>query len=102
MINDIPDTIKNELLLKIYSKIIKDFSIFKKINNSNFILQVLTRFIPITLKKEEILLLEGENVENIIFVKDGRLSMEIEIDIKDPYKSIQRYLEFYFLISKKK
>ena len=102
LINGIPETIKNDLLFKIYAKEINKFSIFKNVNNSNFILQILTSFIPITMKKEEILLLEGEVVENIIFVKDGRLSMEMAVDLKDPYKSIQRYLELNFMeISKK-
>ncbi len=96
LINGIPDTIKIDLLFRIYAKIIKEFSIFKNVKNSNFIIQVLTSFIPITLKKEEILLLEGEMVENIIFVKDGRLSMEIIIDVKEPYKSIQHYIEVNF------
>ena len=53
LINGIPDTIKSELLLKIYSKVIREFSIFKDVNNSRFVLQVLTSFIPITLKKED-------------------------------------------------
>ena len=97
LINGIPDTIKSDLLLKIYSKVINEFSFFKNINNSNFIFQILTSFIPITLKKEEILILEGEIIENIIFVKDGKLAMEISIDLKDPYKSIQKYLEKYFI-----
>jgi CRP-like cAMP-binding protein len=97
LINGIPDTIKSELLLRIYSKVIREFSIFKNVNNSRFVLQVLTSFIPITLKKEEILLLEGEDVNNVIFVKDGRLSMEIAIDINDPYKSIQNYFENNFI-----
>ena len=92
LINGIPDTIKNELLLKIYSKVIKGFNIFKKIDNSNFILQMLTSFIPIVSKKEEILILEGELIDNIIFVKDGRLSIEVLIDLEDPYKSIKHYL----------
>jgi hypothetical protein len=96
LINGIPETIKNELLLKIYSKEIARFKIFKNVNNSNFIIQILTSFIPITMKKEEILLLEGEDVENIIFVRDGRLSMEMAVDLKDPYNSIQRYLDFNF------
>ena len=96
LINGIPEAIKNDLLFKIYENEINKFSIFKNVNNSNFILQVLTSFIPITLKKEEILLLEGELVENIIFVKDGRLSMEMSVDLKEPYNSIQRYLEFNF------
>ena len=102
LINGIPDTIKSELLLRIYSKVIREFSIFKNVNNSRFVLQVLTSFIPITLKKEEILLLEGEDVNYVTFVKDGRLSMEIAIDINDPYKSIQKYFENNFIgISRK-
>ena len=102
LINGVPETLKNDLLFKIYSKVINDFSIFKNVKNSNFILQILTSFIPIILKKEEILLSEGEFVENIIFVKNGRLSMEMTIDLNDPYKSIKRYLEINFIgISKK-
>ena len=103
LLNGIPDTIKNDLLLKIYSKEINTFSIFKNVNNSRFILHVLTSFIPITLKKEEILLSEGEVVDKIFFVKDGRLSMEISIDINEPYKSIKKFWEENFNgISKKK
>ena len=92
MINGIPEAIKNELLLKIYSKVIQNFIIFKNINNSNFILQMLTSFIPIVSKKDEILISEGEPIENIIFVRDGRISLEIKIDLDEPYKSIQEYL----------
>ena len=55
-------------------------------------LQVLTSFIPIVFKRDETLILEGELIDNIIFVKDGRLSLEISIDLNDPYKSIQDYL----------
>jgi len=103
LLNGIPDTIKNDLLFRIYSKVINEFSIFKNVNNSRFILQVLTSFIPITLKKEEILLSEGEVVDNVMFVKDGRLSMEINIDINEPYKSIKKFWEENFEgISKKK
>jgi hypothetical protein len=103
LINGIPDTIKNELLLRIYSKVINNFNIFKDVNNSNFILQILTSFIPIISKKEETLILEGELIDNIIFVKDGRLSLEISIDTSDPYKSIKNYLYTNFNgISRKK
>ena len=102
LINGIPDTIKNELLLKIYSKVVNGFKIFKDIDNSNFILQVLTSFIPIISKKEEIFILEGELIDNIIFVKDGRLSIEVSIDSNDPYASIQNYIHKNFIgISKK-
>ena len=101
LINGVPDAIKNDLLFKIYSKIINGLTIFKDVKNSNFIFQVLTSFIPIISKKEEIIILEGEIIQNIAFVKDGRLSLEIALNLNDPSKSIQKYLEMdYIGISK--
>ena len=97
LINGVPDAIKNDLLFKIYSKVINGFNIFKDVKNSNFVLQMLTSFIPIISKKEEIIVLEGEIIQNIVFVKDGRLSMEIAIDINNPFKSIHKYLEINFI-----
>ena len=102
LINGVPDAIKKDLLFKIYSNVINGFTIFKEVNNSNYIHQVLTSFIPILSKKEEIIILEKEFIENIVFVKDGRLSMEISIDLNDPYNSIQNYAEMNFIgISRK-
>ena len=97
LINGVPDAIKNDLLFKIYSNVINEFTIFKNVNNSSFILQILTNFIPITSKKEEIIILEGEFIENVVFVKDGRLSMEIAIDLNNPIISIQNYLDNNFI-----
>ena len=97
LINGIPETIKNDLLFKIYSNVINEFTIFKNVNNSSFIIQILTNFIPIISKKEEIIILEGEFIQNIVFVKDGRLSMEIAIDLNNPIMSIQNYLENNFI-----
>ncbi len=97
LINGVPDAIKNDLLFKIYSKVINGFKIFKNVNNSNFVVQMLTNFIPIVSKKEEIIILEGEIIQNIVFVKDGRLSIEIAIDLNNPYQSIHKYLEINFL-----
>ena len=97
LINGVPDAIKNDLLFKIYSKVINRFNFFKNVKNSNFIVQVLTSFIPIVSKKEEIIILEGEILQNIIFVKDGRLSTEIAIDLNNPYLSFHKYLEINFV-----
>ena len=102
LLNGVPDAIKNDLLLKIYSNVINGFIIFKNVKNSNFILQMLTSFIPITSKKEEVIILEKEIIQNIVFVKDGRLTMEISIDLNDPYNSINKYIEVNFIgISRK-
>ena len=87
LINGIPETLKNNLLYSIYSKVINEFTVFKNVKNSSFVLQMLSSFIPLISKKEEILILEG----------DGRLVIEIVIDLNDPYKSIQKYLEYNFV-----
>ena len=97
LINGVPDAIKNDLLFKIYFNVINEFTIFKNVKNSNFIIQVLTSFIPIVSKKEEIIILEGEIIQNIVFVKDGKLSMEISIDLNNPIISIKNYLENNFI-----
>ena len=97
LINGVPDAIKNDLLFKIYSKVINGFIIFKDVKNSNFILQMLTSFIPIVTKKEEIIILEGEIIQNIVFVKDGRLQLEISIDLNDPLNSIMAHLNNNFI-----
>ena len=97
LINGVPDAIKNDLLFKIYSKVINGFTIFKDVKNSNFIIQMLTSFIPIIVKKEEIIFLEGEIIQNIVFVKDGRLALELVIDLNEPFKSIEKYVENNFI-----
>ena len=97
LINGVPDAIKNDLLFKIYSKVINGFTIFKGVKNSNFIIQMLTSFIPILVKKEEIIFLEGEIIQNIVFVKDGRLALELVIDLNEPFQSIERYVENNFI-----
>jgi len=97
LINGVPDAIKNDLLFKIYSKVINGFIIFKDVKNSNFVLQMLTSFIPVVSKKEEIIILEGELIQNIVFVRDGRLSMELYIDLNDPLNSIITYVKNNFI-----
>ena len=41
LINGVPDAIKNDLLFKIYSNVINGFIIFKGVENSNFVHQML-------------------------------------------------------------
>ena len=96
LINSLPYTLKNNLLLAIHQQIIRRFIFFKGCENSDFILKVLTHFIPSYSKKNTFLIKEGEIIENIFFVKDGRLSLEAAIDLDDIEKSIKKYLEYQF------
>ena len=96
LINSLPFNLKNFLLLIMYDSIIKNFKFFQKCENSNFIIQVLSKFVPSTNKKSEFVLFEGEMIEEIIFVKDGRLSLEAAIDMGDQEYSIKKYFNINF------
>jgi hypothetical protein len=94
--NSLPFNLRNALLLIMYRSCIKNFKFFKNCENSNFIIQILSTFIPSTSKKADILVYEGEMIEEIIIVKDGRLSLEAAIDTEDPESSIKQYFNVNF------
>ena len=96
LISSLPFNLKNTLLLIMYRNIIKNFKIFKKCQNSNFIIEILSKFVPATSKKNDFLLYEGEMIEEIVFVKDGRLSLDAAIDMGDQEVSISKYFQVNF------
>ena len=94
--NSLPFNLRNALLLLMFDSCIKNFKFFKNCENSNFIIQVLSKFVPAVNKKAEIIVYEGEMIEEIIIVKDGRLSLEAAIDIDEPEESIRNYFNVNF------
>ena len=96
LVNSLPDKLRNDILLTIYKNVINNFKIFKDCKNSDFIIKMLTSFIQTTCKKDTILMLEGQKIDNIIFVKDGRLILEATIDLNEPLKSVQKYFKENF------
>ena len=98
LINGIPETLRNNLLYQIYSKEIKGFTVFKNVKNSSFVLQMLSSFIPLISKKEEILILEGEFIDNIIFVLEynfigiSKKNLEKEIKNNNEISQIQNMI----------
>ena len=99
LINNLPDQLRNELLLIINKDIINNFIIFKGCKNTDFIIKIISCFKPTICKKETILIKEGQQVDKIIFVKDGRLILEATIDLLNPIESYQKYFKenFQFL-----
>ena len=97
LINSLPYSLKNDVLLTIHKQTIKNFKIFKGHQNTDFTLRLLTNFIPVYSRKNAFLIHEGELIENIIFVKEGRLSLEASIDIVEPGKSVMQYLSKNFI-----
>jgi len=89
--------LRNTVLFAVHKQVITNFKIFKKCQNSDFINQLLTNFIPLFSKKNAILIYENQLIENLIFVKNGRLSLEAAIDIETPIRSINEYFNFKFV-----
>ena len=56
LINSLPYSLKNSLLLTMYRHTIDNLKIFKGCKNSDFILRLLTNFIPLFAKKNAILI----------------------------------------------
>ena len=96
LIDGLPFTLKNNILFTMYKTVINNFKFFKKNDNSEFIAQVLTNFILVISKKNEFLVYEGEMLDEIIFVKDGRISLNAAIDVDEPIKSINTYFNEKF------
>ena len=92
LVTNLPYTLKNQIMFIIYGSIIKKFIFFKDCENSDFILRVLTAFIPLSTKKGAFIIQEGEIIDNIVFVREGRLSLVATIDLDNPLQSIENYL----------
>ena len=96
LINSLPYNLKNTLIFEIHKEVITKFIFFNGCENSDFILKIITHFIPLYSKKNVFLIKEGEIIENIFFVKDGRLALEAAIDLDNIEESVERYLKYQF------
>ena len=96
LVNTLPYYLQNSVLFQIHKNEINKFTFFKNCDNSDFILKVLTRFIPVFSKKNIVIVGEGEYLQNIFFIKEGRLSLEAIIDLNNIEMSLEKYLKYRF------
>jgi hypothetical protein len=98
LINVLPQTIQKSLLYEMYKPIIENFNFFKDFKNSEFVNRVISKLKPVLAVKNDLLLEQDEIIEETIFVKQGRLSLEVKIDAEYPEKSIDKLLneEYFF------
>ena len=92
IIDNLPLSLRNKLIKEMYKDIINNFIFFKNFNNTDFIIKVVLSLKPIQVHKNEKLVNEGDYIEEIIFVKKGKLSLEIPIPViinKETIKKIQ-------------
>ena len=74
-----------------YKSIINNFVFFKDIDNSDFIVKVVTSLKPLISIKGDIIIQEGDYINEIFFVKKGVIGLNICIDLDDPENSIKKY-----------
>ena len=89
----LPYTLKNKLIMEIYKPFINSLVFFKGVENSDFIVKVVTSFKPLLSFKNNILIQEGDFVKEIFFVKKGVLLLNITIDKENMEESLKKYID---------
>jgi hypothetical protein len=87
----LPISLKNDLICEMYKPIIKNFVFFKNFQNTDFIVRVIQVFRPVIADKNDILINDNDMVEDIMFVKEGVLSVELPINMTNPQENIDKY-----------
>ena len=75
-----------------YKPIIRNLNFFRKFKYSSFGLEIVRKLLPIRAYKNDILLDQGDIIENMSCVKEGRLSLEVKINIHNPIESVNKLL----------
>jgi hypothetical protein len=101
LINSLPYILQHNLLFLMHKNYINNFTFFKNCYNSNFIIYSVINFIPFTSKKNSLIINEDQLIDNVVFIIEGRLSLEIAIDLENPEKSIKKYLSKNYNILQK-
>ena len=89
----LPYAIKNKLILEIYKPFINNLVFFKGVENSDFIVKVVTSLKPLLSFKNNILIQEGDFIKEIFFVKKGVLLLNITIDKENMEESLKKYID---------
>ena len=90
IIDNLPISLRNKLIMEMYKDVINNFVFFKNFNNADFIIRVLLAFKPLQALKNERLVNEGDYIEEIIFVKRGRLSLNLPLPVVVKDKTLQK------------
>ena len=92
ILDSLPLSLKNNVIIDMYKPIIKNFQFFKSFQNSDFFVKIVTSLKSVLSMKDDILIQEGDVIEDIIFIKKGVLSLEINIDLESPQESCEAHL----------
>ncbi len=81
IVDNLPVVLRNNLIIEMYKNIIDNFIFFKSFENTDFIIRVLLAFKPFQASKNERLVNDGDYLEEIFFVKRGKLALEIPLPV---------------------
>ena len=88
----LPVSLKNSLICEMYKPIIQNFIFFRNFQNTDFIVRVILAFKPVMAYKNDVLINDSDMVEDIMFVKQGVLSVELPINMSNPQENVDKYL----------
>ena len=83
LLDSLPYNLKYSILYQINKPLIEGLNFFKNFRNSSFILNAVSKLIPIIAYEGDIILEHKEIINSMIFVKQGRLSVELAIDMDE-------------------
>jgi len=91
LLDSLPDSLKNTLIISMYQQLISNFNFFKNIDNSDFIVKVITSLVPIISIRNDIIIQEGDYITEIFFVKRGVISLNISFNLNNIRLSLNKY-----------
>jgi len=80
---NLPLSLRNKLIMMMHEDIVRSFKFFKYTENEEFIIESLLYFKPTKSVKEDILIKQGDYLEEIIFNKEGKLNLESFMHISE-------------------
>ena len=98
LLEGLPYNLKNALLYEINKPLIEGLNFFKNFHNSVFILSAISKLIPIVTNKGDIIIEQNEIINSMVFVKQGRLGVEIAVDMNNIYNEVDSYINGTFIL----
>lgn len=81
-LNQLPISIRNEMLLKMHRKIIESFNFFRNCYDQDFIINVIMYFKPTKAIRNEILIKQGDRPEEMLFIQQGIIELQTLVDLE--------------------
>ena len=78
MINEIPSTLKEEMIFYQYGKLIKDLAFFQYVKDNDCVWAILQKFYKIKFDTNQVIYSEGEPSDIMFFIHKGKVHLRTE------------------------